>query len=110
MWTGNGSWMFVEQNPTKNWNPEEVEREIEREEEESRALEIAKILTEKAEMLQPKKGMPLKPIKPHVEPNHPRSTLMNRTGREYNTILPRYYTDPANLSPTHLKQHPSGDP
>lgn len=68
MWIGSGNWKYVESNPRKNWNQAEVEREIEREGEESRASEKAKMLIGKAEMVQPKKGMRRKPTKPHVEP------------------------------------------
>ena len=60
--------MYVEQNLKKNWNRGEVEREIEQEEEEFRALEKARMLIGKAELPQPKKGMPLKPAMPRVEP------------------------------------------
>ena len=67
MWIGNGNWMYVEQNP-RNWNRVEVEREIEQGEEECRASEKARMLIERAELPQPKKGMPLKPTKPRVEP------------------------------------------
>ena len=58
----------MEQNSKRNWNQEEVEREIERGEEEFRAWEAARMLTEKAELLPPKKGMPPKPTRLHVEP------------------------------------------
>ena len=34
MMIDNGNWMYVGQNPIKNWNPGKVEIEIEREEEE----------------------------------------------------------------------------
>jgi hypothetical protein len=66
MWIGNGSWMYVEQNPKKNWNRVEVEREIEQGEEVCRASEKARMLIGKAELPQPKKGMPLKPTVPRV--------------------------------------------
>ena len=68
MWIGNGNWMYVEQNLEKNRNRVEVEIEIEREEEECRALEKARMLIGQAELPPPKKGMPLKPTKPRVEP------------------------------------------
>ena len=47
MWIGN--WMYVEQNPKKNWNRVEVEREIERGGEECRASEKVRTLIEKAD-------------------------------------------------------------
>ena len=68
MWIDNGNWMYVEQNPNKNWNRVEVEREIERGGEECRASEKVRMLIEKAELPLPKKGMLLKPTKPRVEP------------------------------------------
>ena len=69
-WIGNGSWMYAEQIPKKNWNRVEVGREIEQGEEECRASEKAGMLIGKAELSQLKKGMPLKPIKPRVEPKY----------------------------------------
>ena len=68
MWIGNGNWMYVEQNPKKNWNRVGVEREIEQGEEGYRALEKVRMLIGKAELPRLKKGMPLKPSKPRVEP------------------------------------------
>jgi hypothetical protein len=68
MWIGNGNWMYEEQNPKKNWNRVEVEREIEQGVEGCRASEKVRMLIVKAELPRPKIGMPLKPTKPHVEP------------------------------------------
>ena len=68
MWIDNGNWMYVEQNPTKDWNRVGVEREIEKGEEACRASEKARKLIGKAGLPRPKKGMPLKPTKPHAEP------------------------------------------
>jgi hypothetical protein len=98
--------MYVEQNPRKNLNRVEVERENEQGEGECRALEKARKLIGKAELPQLKRGMPLKPTKPRVEPTQ-RMKPMNR--RDI-TTLPRCYTDPANLSPKRLKRHLFGDP
>jgi hypothetical protein len=61
----------MEQNPKKDClNRVEVEREIEQGEEECRASEKVRMLIGKAELPRLKKGMPLKPAKPHVEPTH----------------------------------------
>jgi hypothetical protein len=68
MWIGNGSWMYVEQNPKTNWNRVEVARETEQRVEECRASEKVKMLIVKAELPQPKIGMPLNSTKPRVEP------------------------------------------
>jgi hypothetical protein len=68
MWIGSGNWMYVGQNPKENWNRVEVEREIEQGGEACRASEKARMMNGKAELPQPKKGMPLKPTKPRVEP------------------------------------------
>ena len=65
-WIGSGSWMYVEQNPKKNWIRVEVEREIEQREEVCRASEKAMMSIGKAELPQPKKGMPLKLAMPRV--------------------------------------------
>ena len=56
----NGNWMYVGQNLMKSLNQEE---------EECLAWEITAMLIGKAELLQQKKGMPLKPVKQHVKPN-----------------------------------------
>ena len=68
MWTSNDNWMYVEQNPKKNWNLVEVEREIEQGEEECRASEKVRMLIGKAELPRLRKDMQLKPTKPRVEP------------------------------------------
>jgi hypothetical protein len=108
MWIGSGNWMYVEQILKKNWNRVEVGRETEQGEEECRASEKAGMLIGKAELPQLKKGMPLKPTKPRVEPTN---TLdeKTKTNRKLET-LPQCYTDPATLSPKRLKRHRFADP
>lgn len=85
MWIDNGNWMYVEQIPKKNWNRVEVGRGIEKGEEECRALEKAGMLIGKAELPQLKKGMPLKPTKPRVEPT---TWMKNQTNRNSMTPYP----------------------
>ena len=58
----------MEQNPKKNWNRVEVEREIEQGGEVCRAPEQARTLIRKAELFRSTKGMPLKPTKLGVKP------------------------------------------